>query len=502
MHPSIHSLEKNQDTPFYPQVLLNSDSIVRRYQWQLLNGSLVLNDFLMLGVAFLLAYFVRFYSDLPLFRLDIQPVYDFYRNLSLVLNPLWAAIFFMFGLYNRQNLLGGTREYSLVFRATAAGILLVVFSSFINPEFVLARGWLFVAWLLTFMLVAFGRFCIRRFVYMLRKHGYFLSSALIIGANEEGCSLAQQLLAWRTSGLHVVGFVDDNLKAGTKVHAHLRNLGSTDEIEQFIHTYQVEEMVIATSALTRDDMLPIFKRYGLREGLNLRLSSGLFEIITTGLEVKEMACTPLVRVQHVRLTGFDRICKLALDYALTLPAFLFILPIMAVIALLVRLDSPGPIIYKRRVMGVNGRQFDAYKFRTMYLDGERILDQHPELKAELVRTHKLKHDPRITRMGQFLRKSSLDELPQLFNVIKREMSLVGPRMIAPNEMDMYDEWGLNLLTVLPGISGLWQVSGRSDISYQERVRLDMYYIRNWNIWLDLQILLQTIPAILKGRGAY
>jgi lipopolysaccharide/colanic/teichoic acid biosynthesis glycosyltransferase len=138
----------------------------------------------------------------------------------------------------------------------------------------------------------------------------------------------------------------------------------------------------------------------------------------------------------------------------------------------------------------------------MVLNGDRVLEHYPELKEELARTHKLKKDPRITPVGAFLRRFSLDELPQLFNVLKREMSLVGPRMISPEEVAMYKQFDMNLLTVMPGITGLWQVSGRSDISYDERVRLDMYYIRNWTIWLDLQLLFQTVPAVLKSRGAY
>jgi lipopolysaccharide/colanic/teichoic acid biosynthesis glycosyltransferase len=136
------------------------------------------------------------------------------------------------------------------------------------------------------------------------------------------------------------------------------------------------------------------------------------------------------------------------------------------------------------------------------MDGDQILAQRPELRAELALNHKLKSDPRVTRVGRFLRRTSLDELPQLFNVLRCEMSLVGPRMIAPDEMAKYEQWGINLLTVKPGITGLWQVSGRSNITYQQRVQMDMFYIRNWSIWLDLQLLWQTIPAVLKGTGAY
>jgi lipopolysaccharide/colanic/teichoic acid biosynthesis glycosyltransferase len=175
---------------------------------------------------------------------------------------------------------------------------------------------------------------------------------------------------------------------------------------------------------------------------------------------------------------------------------------MLLIAIIVKLDSPGPVIYRRKVMGVNGITFDAFKFRTMAVNGDEILARSPDLKAELELNHKLKNDPRVTRMGQFLRKLSLDELPQLFNVLLHQMSLVGPRIISPEEMSLYQQWGTNLLTILPGITGLWQVSGRSDVSYEERVRLDMYYIRKWTVWLDINLLVRTIPAAIKGKGAY
>jgi lipopolysaccharide/colanic/teichoic acid biosynthesis glycosyltransferase len=248
--------------------------------------------------------------------------------------------------------------------------------------------------------------------------------------------------------------------------------------------------------------MDIFKRYGVSDSVNIRMSSGLYEVITTGLTVNEFAYVPLVYVNKVRLTGSDHFLKLVLDYVITMTGLILISPLLLGIALLIRLSSPGPILHKRRVMGINGRQFNALKFRTMVTNGDEVMDRYPELKEELAKNHKLRIDPRVTKAGAFLRKFSLDELPQLFNVLKREMSLVGPRMISPEEVAMYKQFDMNLLTVHPGITGLWQVSGRSDISYDERVRLDMYYIRNWSIWLDLQLLFQTIPAVVKGRGAY
>jgi len=170
---------------------------------------------------------------------------------------------------------------------------------------------------------------------------------------------------------------------------------------------------------------------------------------------------------------------------------------------LIKLDSPGPVIHRRRVLGVGGRQFDAFKFRTMHMDGDRILGRNPELLVELQSEEKLKDDPRITRLGRWLRRYSIDELPQLFNVLLGQMSLVGPRMISPQEALRYGHHKSNLFTVKPGITGLWQVSGRSDLSYDERVRLDMHYIRNYSIWLDFHILfVKTASAVIRGRGAY
>jgi exopolysaccharide biosynthesis polyprenyl glycosylphosphotransferase len=340
-------------------------------------------------------------------------------------------------------------------------------------------------------------------VYFLRREGYFISPAVIVGANAEGLSLALQLHAWKTSGLYVLGFVDKKLPPGTYINSNLKVLGSLEQLDDVINQYGVEELILASSAISsRDKMLDIFQRYGVSEGVNVRMSSGLYEIITTGLNVKEFAYVPLVGVNKVRLTGVDKVLKQILDYSLTIPLLILISPILLAIAIAIKIDSSGPVLYRRRVMGVNGRQFDAFKFRTMHIDGDEIIARHPELQAELAENFKLKNDPRVTNVGRFLRKLSLDELPQLINVMKLDMSLVGPRMITPEEVEKYDRWGINLLTVRPGITGLWQVSGRSDISYSERTRLDMHYIRNWSIWFDFQLLLRTIPAVLKGRGAY
>ncbi|MCB8981877.1 MAG: sugar transferase [Ardenticatenaceae bacterium] len=198
----------------------------------------------------------------------------------------------------------------------------------------------------------------------------------------------------------------------------------------------------------------------------------------------------------------NRRLKALLDFAIVIPTLMLIWPLFVILAIAVKLDSPGPVIHRRRVLGRDGRIFEAFKFRTMYINGDEILAQYPKLKAELHQNYKLKCDPRVTRVGSFLRKFSLDELPQLFNVLAQDMSVIGPRIIAPDEISKYGQWGQTLLTVMPGLTGLWQVSGRSNTSYDERVNLDMQYIDNWSIFMDIKIMLKTIPAVMKGDGAY
>jgi exopolysaccharide biosynthesis polyprenyl glycosylphosphotransferase len=302
--------------------------------------------------------------------------------------------------------------------------------------------------------------------------------------------------------LNLLGFVSEELPLGQRVIRNLYALGSLDELSALVERYGVGELIVASSALSRENILDIYQRYGFSDKMKIRFSSGLFEIVTTGLRVDVLAHTPLIAVNPVRLTGVERGFKLAMDYILTSVGLFFLAPFFLLLAILIRLDSPGSAFFPRRVVGVNGREFNAFKFRTMHINGDEILAQHPELQQELAQTHKLKDDPRITRAGKFLRKFSLDELPQLLNVLRGQMSLVGPRMISPPELADYGQWEMNLLTVKPGLTGMWQISGRSDLSYEERVRLDMYSIRNANIWLDLYILWRTVPAVLKGHGAY
>ena len=463
--------------------------------------ALLTSDVLSVSLAFLLAYAARFSLGLPVFK-EVTPPLAFYTHLMTGLIPLWLMTFAIYGLYDEHYLLGGTQEYARVFNACTVATMAVVAATFLYEGLVISRGWLSLSWLFTIFLAGLARFSLRRVVYWLRRRGHFLAPALLVGANEEGQALAEQLQGWGTSGLYLAGFVDDRRPVGSEVLDGHRVLGRMDDLECLVTETGAQELIVAPTALSREQLVSVFRAFGVSSDVRVRLSSGLFEIMTTGLQVKELGYVPLISLNKVRLNALETFLKATLDRLGAAVGLVALTPAFLIIGVLIKRDSPGPVFYRRRVLGVGGKAFDALKFRTMFVNGDEILNRYPELKRELENNGKLKDDPRVTRVGRFLRKYSLDELPQLFNVLVGQMSLVGPRMITPAEQEKYGKWDQNLLTVKPGITGLWQVSGRSDVAYEERVRLDMYYIRNYTIWLDLQILFQTIPAVLKGRGAY
>jgi exopolysaccharide biosynthesis polyprenyl glycosylphosphotransferase len=459
-------------------------------------------DILFLGLAFGLAYYLRFLGLMDIFWKDVTPNTTSYLYLSLALLPVWLALFALYRLYSWQTLLGGLQEYTAIFNACVVGAVLIAVVQFFSEQFFVARGWVALVWVLALLLVIIGRFLYRRFGYSLRRHGYLTAPTLILGVHGEGKLLGDQLLQWPTSGLNILGYLDDVLPAGRRITGGLYVLGKLDELDDFIRRYQITELVICSSAIPRSAVLEIFGRYGVSREIQLHLSSGLFDILNTGLHVKEMGYVPLIGVNRVRLSTGETLIKRIFDIFCSIVVLAILSPLFLILIIWIRLDSPGPAFYRRRVLGINGIQFDAFKFRTMRVNGDQILAAHPELQAELNANYKLKQDPRITRLGGFLRKFSIDELPQLINVVRGEMSLVGPRMITPPELKEYGQWGMNLLTVRPGLTGLWQVSGRSDVTYEERTRLDMFYIRNYSIWFDIQLVLRTIPAVLGRKGAY
>jgi len=482
----------------------------RRAEWRVLRLALLVVDTVAIAAAFALAYFVRFTAEIPVFYLPPETPFDpsaplragLYTSLLLWLIPLWLFIFSLHRLYDFDNLLSGLDEYVRVAQATAMSMMALIAVTFFVPSLVIARGWLVLTWVFATAGTVAGRFVMRRVVQATRRWGRFVTPVLIIGANEEGRAIAAHLHESMAYGARVVGFLDDRMDVGRDVLPGLRVIGTIDEAPEWIQRHGVSDVIVAASALTRAEMLDVYQSFALREDITLRMSSGLFEMLTTGMRVKQVGSVALMSANRARLTRVEQAIKRLFDMTIGAAALAALLPALLAIAVWVKLDSPGPIIHRRRVLGTSGKTFDALKFRTMVVNGDAMLARYPELAAQLARDMKLKDDPRVTRAGRWLRRLSLDELPQLLNVLAGQMSLVGPRMITPEEAERYGNWRFNLLTVKPGITGLWQVSGRSDVSYDERVQIDMSYIRNYSLWLDLMLLARTIPAVLKKTGAY
>ena len=300
-----------------------NELIPRNMQWSLYVAALVFTDVLMILLAFWLAYFFRFDAFKSYFDPTALDSFASYQFLLFSLPFIWLVIFAINGLYAKDNLLGGTQEYSIVFRSAGEGFLLVVIAGFLGPTLVIARGWLLMTWVFTFLFVAGARFWLRRVVYYLRKHGFFLTPAVIVGANQEGRWLAEQLLRWETSGLHLVGFVDKKTPVTFPLFHDLVSLGTVEQLGEIIERYNVGEVILASSAIsTRDYLLDIFRKYGVSDKVNIRMSSGLYEILTTGLTVNEFAYVPLVYVNKVRLTGSDTIMKFVLDYVMAIASLI------------------------------------------------------------------------------------------------------------------------------------------------------------------------------------
>jgi exopolysaccharide biosynthesis polyprenyl glycosylphosphotransferase len=468
---------------------------------------LMVCDLVMVALAFWIAYNIRFLAPTStLFDSKGAIESPFYTSTVYILIPLWFLLFTMFRMYDPATMFGGYQEYTNAFNACTIGIMLLILASYLDPTLMIARGWIVVTWGSIVFLIFLERFTARRLIYALRTRGHFMAPAYIVGANSEGIAIAEQLISAPLAGVNIIGFLDDNLPAGEEILPGVVVHGPTSKAEGLVCRFGVERLIVATSGIQRDKMLDLFRHFVNSDQVSMWLSSGLYEILTTGVQVQDVGSVPMVSVNRVRLAGPNIAMKMILDYIGATLGLIALSPIFLVIAIIMKFTDPGPIIYRRRVVGVGGKEFDAFKFRTMVVNSQEVLEEllarDPEAKAEWEQFYKLKKDPRITWIGNLLRKTSIDELPQLLNVLRREMSLVGPRMITLEEVERYGKWGLNLHTVKPGITGLWQTSGRSELTYEERVRLDMRYIRNYSIWLDLQILFQTIPAVLMSKGAY
>ena len=366
-----------------------------------------------------------------------------------------------------------------------------------------SRMFIAVFWILSFILLVIFRYIVKK---ILEKYQLLQIPVLIIGAGKTAELLVQGIKNDVGMGYKIIGLLEDN-QVEQGILENYPVLGKFSEAEQVIAKYNINHVFIAAPGLEQGKLTKlIYKVQPLVKSMGV--IPNLVGVPMGGIEAESLFNEKLMllRLKNNLARPINRWIKTIFDYVLTVTGTIAISPILIVIALWIYKDSPGPVIFKHRRIGKNGKEFNCYKFRSMCVDAkerlEQLLKTDPEAKAEWEKDFKLKNDPRITKSGAFLRKTSLDELPQIFNVLKGEMSLVGPRPIIRDEMIRYGECINDYLMVKPGITGMWQVSGRSDTDYKQRVQLDSWYVRNWSVWLDVMLLWRTGKIVLQCKGAY
>lgn len=357
--------------------------------------------------------------------------------------------------------------------------------------------------ILAFVYLTLLRYALKNF---LQRKKLLQTPVIIVGAGKTAELLVKSLRNDPGMGYKIVGLLEDN-KVQEGILEQYPVLGGFADAERIIAETGVRRVFIAAPGLNDHDLgMLIYRIQPLVE--NMGVITNLVGIPTGTVEVESIFSEKLLilRLKNNLARPLNRLIKTLSDYILTIIGTVLISPILLFIAAWIYYDSPGPVIFKHIRIGKNGKAFPCYKFRSMCVDADaklaELLANDPAAREEWERDFKLKNDPRITKSGAFLRKTSLDELPQLFNVLLGEMSLVGPRPIIQKELARYGEFVDDYLMVKPGITGMWQVNGRSDTTYDERVQMDSWYVRNWSVWLDFMLLFRTIKAVLAGKGAY
>jgi Undecaprenyl-phosphate galactose phosphotransferase WbaP len=364
-----------------------------------------------------------------------------------------------------------------------------------------SRGVFLLAWLLSLCLVLLGRLGVRQLWAKCAWWGY---PVLILGAGRTGGMVIQTLQRHPEFGLKPIAVLDDDPgKRGELCGVPV--LGALSVAPVLARQRDIHYAILAMPGVQRERLLTILEQYG-HTFAHLLMIPDLFGVASLWVAAKDLGGVLGLEISQRLLLPGPRVTKALLDLVLTFMIGLVLLPLILLIAIVVKLDAPGPVFYGHKRLGRDGMPFVAWKFRSMVGNADQVLEDyfqaHPALRWQWEQDHKLRYDPRVTRVGRFLRRTSLDELPQLWNVLRGEMSLVGPRPIVGDEICRYAEKYQLYIRVLPGLTGLWQVSGRNNISYPERVNLDAYYVRNWSVWLDIYILLKTVWVVAIGDGAY
>jgi len=426
-----------------------------------------------------------------------------------------------YDLYRIRGEFSFVEDAARVFRAIAIGSLLIVATAFMYRGGVAFRTFSYSRGVFVFdfifALVAIGglRMTVRGAQVLVRRRGLNLIPTLVVGRGREAALCINEMRARPELGYRVIGVVDNNprLSSMPETFEDVPVIGDLKGLPDAIRASDANEVIITDPSVPGEALFEVVMQTGRRRGIEFRIAPSLFNCLPSKTEVDQIGALPVITLFRSPLSQVARVVKRTTDLIIAVLAIVLLSPIWLIIALLIKLDSPGPVFYKQERVGMDGRIFLFYKFRTMRTaaDDRAHREYQRRYIAGLPDTnlgdperpvYKLHADPRITRVGRVLRRASLDELPQLFNVLRGDMSVVGPRPPIPYEVEAYELWHRKRLDMKPGMTGLWQVSGRNRLPFDEMVRLDLYYIENWSPWLDLKIVLQTLPVMLRGDDAY
>jgi exopolysaccharide biosynthesis polyprenyl glycosylphosphotransferase len=393
---------------------------------------------------------------------------------------------------------------------TLLGLALLAF--FIRAEWIVDSRLAMVYFsCVSIVLLIGGRVIVFRNIYLwLSRRRVFHRNALIVGAGENGKNLAINLFLNDHLGLNLVGFLDDDLSLGKVVFNRAKVLGRVAELRDIVKVFEVQEIIVSLENVDHARLISALEIATSTDTV-VKISSPLYDVVPSRLFIEKYGNLPVVGISHFRPGPILEVYKRVFDSVVAAVGLLFLAPIFATIAMAIRMDSRGPIFFSQTRIGKNGKPFKFYKFRSMQIgsdqdkDREKTVVQFIQTKAKTKPSQKastkIVNESRVTQVGRFLRKTSLDELPQLFNVLKGDMSLVGPRPCLPYEWDHYEDWHKRRLSVMPGCTGMWQVAGRSVVGFEDMVVLDLYYIQNASVLLDFGLLLKTLPVMLFGSGA-
>jgi len=433
----------------------------------------------------------------------------FYQDFSVPAGYLFIVIPFSFLFFLHFERLSIRKLYfwqqaERLFKASVYAMLLVLVILYFNgPSHQISRIFILLVWMFSFVYLAGGRYLFKSIVTIV---GVLQVPTVIIGAGKTAELLIESFQQNMGSGYKIVGLIEDDPQPSAVLQSY-PIIGTFAKAEDAIRRAGVRNVLIAAPGLAREELLSLV--YRLQPHVDhITFVPDLFGVPVGSMELETLfnEKTVLLKIRNNLAQFNNRMFKWMFDCICSLAGIIVVMPLFLVLSILIYLDSPGPVVFAHQRVGQKGDMFPCYKFRTMVKNSQEVLDEHlanyPEARAEWARDFKLRDDPRVTRIGQFLRKTSLDELPQFFNVIKGEMSLVGPRPIVQAEVERYGKYISDYYLVRPGITGQWQVNGRNDIDYPERVQMDSWYVRNWSMWLDIIILFKTIKVVVARKGAY